>query len=98
MVAGSFVTVRHVAESLSYTDAGEIARVALADGEAATVLIDLERTTRTTTAALARLVLLRRHLRKVGRDLRIIGPCGKAKHLYDISRLGNLLPQQRLVC
>ena len=96
MVAGSLVTVRHDCESLSYRDASRIARQALADNGATTVLVDLGQTTETTTAALARLIVLRRDLRRTGRELRIRGPSGRARDLYDISRLGGLLPQHDL--
>ena len=94
MIAHNVVAIRHGAPRLSYHDAQEIARRAAADRDGWTVLVDLEGTTETTTAALARLVVLRRDLRKCGRELHLLGPCGKAKHLFDVCRLGELLPQQ----
>lgn len=92
MIADNVVRIGYAADSLSYDDARELASKALAAKEGWTVVIDLEPITETTTAALARLVVLRRQLRKTGRELRIICPHGRAKHLYDVWRLGELLP------
>ena len=92
MIAGNVVRIGCESHSLSYDDAKELARQAIAASEGWTVVLDLGTITETTTAALAKLVALRRQLRKTGRDLRIICPHGKAKHLYDVSRLDKLLP------
>jgi len=92
MIADNVVRIGYESHSLSYDDARELASKARAAKEGWTVLIDLGGITETTTAALARLVALRRQLRKTGRELRIICPHGRAKHLYDVWRLGELLP------
>lgn len=92
MIAGNVVRIEYASDNLSYDDARELARQAVAAKEGWTVVIDLGGITETTTAALARLVALRRQLRKTGRELRIVCPHGRAKHLYDVWRLGELLP------
>lgn len=95
MVVGKNMTIKHQGNRLSYHDAARIAEHALTGGPVRTVLIDLEQTHETTTAALARLVVLRRHLLNSGRDLCIHGLCGRAKVLYELCRLTNLLPQEQ---
>ena len=92
MIADNVARIGCASDSLSYDDAQELARRALAAREGQTVVIDLGPVTEATTAALARLVALRRQLRGTGRDLRVICPHGKAKRLYDVWRLGELLP------
>lgn len=77
---------------LSYGDSCALARRILARRSWQFVHIRLDHTLHTSTAALARLVLLRRELLKRGRELRIAGLQGKAKALYDINRLDNILP------
>ena len=63
------------------------------DPEARTVVIDMSAVEEATTSAFARLVLLRRELRRAGRDLRITGLRDRAARLYEISRLDTVLPQ-----
>ena len=94
MVAGTTMTIKHKGKRFSYYDAGRIAERAFTGGPVRTVLIDLERTHETTTAALARLIVFRRHLLKSGRDLCILGLRGRARGLYELCRLKNLLPQE----
>jgi len=95
MVVGKNMTIKHQGNRLSYHDAARIAEHALTGGPVRTVLIDLEQTHETTTAALARLVVLRRHLLNSGRDLCILGLRGRAKVLYELCHLTNLLPQEQ---
>lgn len=95
MVAETQHHIRHEDGLLAYADACEIARRIVADRPEQVVFLDLEATTHTTTAALARLILLRRDLLRSGRDLRIVGLHGTAAGLYEINRLGNLLPRVR---
>jgi len=92
MVAGSVWAVRFRDRHLSYGDACAIARRVFADGSWRPVHIHLTETTATSTAALARLILLRRELLQRGGDLRLVGLRGRARALYEISRLGNVLP------
>ena len=93
MVAETEMMIRHAARRFSYTDACNLAQRVTASSESGSILLDLERATETTTAALARLVLLRRNLLRAGRDLRIAGLSGRAKCLYEICRLSRILPQ-----
>ena len=92
MVAGGARAILFRSRYLSYGDACVMARRIFARSSWEIVYIHLAETTGTSTAALARLVLLRRELLESGRDLRIIGLSGKAKALYEISRLNNILP------
>lgn len=92
MVAGTARAILFQNRYLSYGDACTMARRIFARSSWELVYIHLAETTHTSTAALARLVLLRRELLERGRDLRIIGLSGKARALYDISRLSNILP------
>jgi ABC-type transporter Mla MlaB component len=46
-----------------------------------------------TTSAFARLVLLRRELRRQGRDLKLVGLRARAEKLYEINRLSQVLPR-----
>ena len=93
MVAAEHLKVSHRGPCLSYAEALQIAERLPRDRPARMVLIDLERTTEATTAGLARLILLRRELIKAGRDLRIVGLRSRANALYEICRMGKLLPR-----
>ncbi len=94
MVAGSHLTIAHERDSLSYEDACEIAVRAVAAGRCERTRVELRHVTETSTAALARLILLRRKLLQSGHDLRIVGLRGRAKALYEVSRMGRLLPRE----
>lgn len=93
MVAAEYLIIRHRRACLSYAEALRIARRVPRGRAAGMVLIDLKRTTEATTAGLARLVLLRRQLIRAGRDLRIVGLRSRANALYEICRMGSLLPR-----
>lgn len=93
MVTWNLLTVKHNAERLTYGDACRIASRVLARRRGQLVLVDLEKTSQTNTAALARLILLRRELLAKGKDLRIKGLCGQAKDIYEFTRLEPLLPR-----
>lgn len=62
-------------------------------GHLQTVVIDLKATSETSTAALAKLVRLRGQLLHNGRDLFVYGLKGRAKSMYEIYRMGKLLPR-----
>ncbi len=68
-------------------------RAGAARPEAQTVVIDLANATDATTSAFARLVLLRRALRRVGRDLILSGLHDRTEFLYEINRLDAVLPR-----
>ena len=86
-------TVRFTATRLTYQDACALARRIQARPRWELFVLDLEQTTDTSTAALARLVGLRRDLLAGGRDLRLLGLHGRANDLYELSRLGRILPR-----
>ena len=57
------------------------------------VRLCLEETSKTSTSALARLILFRRRLLRGGGDLRIAGLSGRTTNLYEICRMTRLLPR-----
>ena len=59
---------------------------------APTVIVDLSSALDATTSAFAKLVLLRRRLLKIGRDLRLRGLTERAARIYQVSRLDHVLP------
>ena len=65
----------------------------IVDRHARVVVIDLSRSTELMTVDFARLLLLRRQLLAHGRDLQLAGLQGRAKSIYEISRLHAALPQ-----
>ena len=95
--------ITNSSECFSYDDACRVSNAALrsaADnatasaGRRPTVVIDLTRAADATTAAFARLVQLRRALLRLGRDLRLVGLQGRAKGVYEVNRLGRVLPRE----
>jgi len=93
MVAANHTTIRHEGSRFSYADACQMAARVLAGLTSEITFLQLESVARTSTAALARLILLRRDLLKRGRDLRITGLRGRAKGLYELNRMARLLPR-----
>jgi len=79
-------------DKLSYEGACRIADRAAAVGSHKTLRIELDRVVRTTTAALARLIVLRREMLRSGRDLRIAGLHGQPASLYEFNRMASVLP------
>jgi anti-anti-sigma regulatory factor len=82
------------AERFSHEDAHAISKWVLRRESARNVIIDLSSATDATTAAFATLVVLRRQLLRVGRDMRLAGLRERAQFVYDIARLSDVLPQQ----
>ena len=81
-------------ERFSHDDACRVCRDALKkDPDHSTVVIDLRHAREVTTAAFARLVLLRRRLRADGRDLRLTNLHERAESLYEVNRLSAVLPR-----
>ena len=94
MVAGNGQIIAFESGRLTYEDACEVASLAEATLRAGVARIRLDAVVETTTAALARLILLRRNLLKTGRDLLIIGLHGRAQGLYEVTRMTDLLPRR----
>jgi ABC-type transporter Mla MlaB component len=94
MVATQTTVTCH-SNHLSYKDACKIANQASATSGHDTIRLELQRVVETTTAALARLIALRRNLRRSGRDLRIAGLHGQAENLYEFNRMAGLLPRNQ---
>jgi len=90
-VANHIEIVPH-SEKFSHDEACRVARAALVRQQGNTVIIDLRYVREVTTAAFARLVLLRRTLRAAGRDLRLANLHDRAASLYQVNRLMSVLP------
>ena len=85
----------HPAGRFGYADACRVAEaIGGTGGGPGAVLLDLDAVTDATTAALARLIVLRRNLLRTGRDLHIRGLHGRARGIYEVHRLGPLLPRE----
>ena len=87
------MTISHDDARLSYSDALRIAEDLPSGCGARLIVVDVGRAEEATTAALARLILLRRELLQAGRDLRILGLRSQVEALYEICRLAGLLPR-----
>src|SRR5439155_3072659 len=79
-------------ERFNHDDACVVARTAAVGDDTQMVVIDLRFAREVTTAAFARLVLLRRRLRSQGRDLLLTNLGQRAAGLYHINRLATVLP------
>lgn len=92
MVAGHVNTISVSADSLSYRDVivleAEVHRTRSTD----VVVLDLANTDEATTAGFARLVVLRRDLKRSGGDLYLLHLHGQAKKVYEVNRMAALLP------
>lgn len=81
-------------KSLSHQAAEELCEQVRLLRNGKTVVVDLKHIEDASTAAFARLVLLRRDLLKGGRDLRLCGLHDRAESIWRISRLSSVLPAQ----
>jgi len=84
------VTVRASAR-LHHIDAAWLSETAVR-GEGQLVVIEMGGVRDASTAAFARLVLLRRELLAGGRDLRLAGLSGRAASIFEVHRLQSVLP------
>ena len=80
------------AERLTHEEACRLA-VLVARSAAQTVVLDVSRCSDASTSAFARLILLRRQLLQVGRDVWLAGLCGRAESLFEVHRLESVLPR-----
>lgn len=85
-------TIVPAAQKLTHQEACRLANIAAA-AQARSIILDLTRTSDASTAAFARLVLLRRELLKSGRDLRLAGLHDRPARLFEVHRLGGVLPR-----
>ena len=90
MVPNTSVTIG-AAGQLTHEEACRLARRAFAS-RCSTVILDLNNSASATTAALARLVLLRRELRQQGRELLLTGVRQQPARLLEVHRLVEVLP------
>ena len=88
----SETTIAADSASFSHQDADAVSRLAVANGNAKRVVIDMDMAHIATTSAFARLVLLRRSLLKTGRDLRLVHLHDQVASLYEMFRLAEVLP------
>ena len=78
---------------LAHRDAYRIWNTALVSAGDQTITLDLSDVEEITTSAFARLVLLRRELRRNGGDLQLMGLHDLAERLYEVNRLDGVLPR-----
>jgi anti-anti-sigma regulatory factor len=90
MVTPESIVIRP-AGRLNHDEAARLAKLAAAS-KARTVIIDMTRVTEATTPGLARLVLARRDLLQLKRDVRIAGLNGQPARLLEVHRLQDVLP------
>ena len=76
----------------SHAEATRLFSQALSHREAQQVVIDLRGAEDATTSAFAKLVLLRRLLLRCGRDLCLTNLHDRAAGLFEVNRLGDVLP------
>lgn len=86
-------TIVPEAKAFSHADADQVFKLATAVGTARRIVIDMARAQEASTSAFARLVLLRRTLLQTGRDLRLTNLRDAAEGLYEVIRLGDVLPR-----
>ena len=98
MVAGHVSLIACPVRALRYQDAAHLAEAVRGGNSTNLVIIDLARTPEASTAALAKLIVLRRSLRRSGGDLRLLHLHGRARRTYNVHRLGNILPCQQGQC
>jgi anti-anti-sigma regulatory factor len=77
---------------LSHDEACRLSKLAIAS-PAQSIVLDMTQCDDASTAAFARLILLRRDLLKTGRDVQIIGLKARAGRLFEVHRLEAVLPQ-----
>ena len=80
------------AHSLTHAEACRLSDAA-AQGSAQTVILDLAACRDASTAAFARIVLLRRSLLAAGRDVWLAGLQGRPEQLFEVHRLDGILPR-----
>lgn len=85
-------TIVFDADAFLHEHADQLSRWVSRQNAAKKIIIDLTRAEHASTSAFARLVLLRRALLKVGRDLRLINLRAQALGLYQVNRLADVLP------
>lgn len=77
---------------LSHEEACRLAGLAVRS-VARTVVLDLSHCRDASTSAFARIVLLRRELLQVDRDVWLAGLCGQPASLFEVHRLDAVLPR-----
>ena len=95
MVAENWITIEFDGIDFTYTDACRLAKTVGKVRPGTIIYLCLDSAANTSTSALARLVLLRINLRAKGMDIAISGLNGRAKAVYEINRMKNLLPLRR---
>ena len=88
------INITPQSQSFSHGDACRVFDLALRCSNARTIVIDLKHAVDATTSAFARLVLLRRELLHLGRDLCLAGLRARAADVYNVNRLATVLPMR----
>ncbi len=81
-------------EKMSHQTVEDLCRVIRSSQSDRTVVVDMQNVEDASTAAFAKLVLLRRELLGAGRDLRLKGMRTRVASIWRISRLSTVLPVQ----
>jgi anti-anti-sigma regulatory factor len=90
-MVSSLSVILRAGERLSHAEAARLSELAQ-HSSAQRILIDMSRVLEATTAALARLVLLRRELLQRGCDMRLAALRGQPAKLVEVHRLDAVLP------
>lgn len=84
--------VRHQGREFSYDSAVALFQFARQLDGGQSLVLDLSQSFSTSTAAMAKLVELRKLLLSTGSDLRVTGLSGMVDAIFNIHRLSNILP------
>jgi|SRR5665213_2640545 len=84
------------AKKFSHQEAMQVYETALSQTNGERIVVDLRRARDATSAAFARLVLLRKALRESGRDLCLINLRDRAAGVYHVHKLDCVLPEADL--
>lgn len=93
LMFATHTTIVSEAKDFSHDEADRVSRLATSRTTCRQVVIDLRHVVDATTSAFARLVVLRRTLLQSGRDLRLAGLHDRVAGLYEVNRLGAVLPR-----
>jgi len=92
LISHDRVMLRSESHTLTFESACGLAERALARYDARLVVLDLNIVRDASLAAFAHLVVLRRALRRSGRDLRLLNLSGRTEAVHRVNRLSEILP------
>jgi ABC-type transporter Mla MlaB component len=95
MITPTEITITCSGATFTYDDACDVALAATGFCRECNLIVDVAGVQDASTAAFARLIGLRRDLRNAGRDLRLRGLSGRAKMVFDVNKIGGLIPLEK---